>query len=151
MSKDLDKNKIGNILKSTGFNRNSNNRQKAKPKRDDSDSVLAQHDSGAKKDSSKLSTLNFDNAMMSEIVAQLIDVKSAKEVSYVRMTPEEKKFIYDFIMVDLYRKGLDFKSISESKIMRFCVAYILLNHREEFTDVLIKQFTDDKKSTLFDK
>ena len=87
-----------------------------------------------------------------EIMTQVINLldKEAKEIrkihASIRYTSEEQQFIEKFVANELSRLGFGLrdKSISISSLMRYAIFYVLINHRNEFAQVLADALLQEK-------
>jgi hypothetical protein len=89
----------------------------------------------------------FDADLMIQIIKELSIAKDNYSTT-LRISQEEKKFIEDFIHVDLRRKDVEGNGVSKSKLMRYALTYVVLNHRKDFANALVAALKEEKKIGL---
>jgi hypothetical protein len=76
-------------------------------------------------------------------------IKSLSEIPYsafttpVRLSNQEKKDIEDFIFITLRKNDLQGNAVSISKLMRYCLRYMMKIHEDEFIEALKKALRKD--------
>ena len=91
----------------------------------------------------------LDKRLMRRVVTELVDATTLPNAISIRLNENEKEFIDDFILVTLRKAGLQGHQVSMAKLMRYSLAYLLLRHQDELTDLLTKTFAKKGESNLF--
>ena len=81
---------------------------------------------------------SIDAESLEVIIKSLSEIKTGTFTTPIRLSEQEKKDIEDFIYIKLRKKGLQGKNVSISKLMRFCLRYMLKIHEEELVNSLQK-------------
>ena len=91
----------------------------------------------------------LDEKLMGEIIAELSRAEVLPNALSIRMSAEEKQYVDDFILDTLRKEKLHGPEVSIAKLMRYALAYLLLNHQAEFIDVLKKALLKKDSGRLF--
>lgn len=70
------------------------------------------------------------------VIKSLSEVPTSAFTTPIRLSDQEKNDIEDFIYGTLRKNGLQGKAVSISKLMRYCMRYVMKVHEEEFVEAL---------------
>lgn len=95
-----------------------------------------------KRTTTKQTAIHTDRLEM--IIKSLSDIKTSTFTTPIRLSEQEKRDVEDFIYIKLRKKGLQGKDVSISKLMRYCVRYMIKVHEEELVNSLQKVLAGDE-------
>lgn len=93
--------------------------------------------------------LAFDESLMGKIIADLSRAEVLPNAISIRMSADEKKYVDDFILDTLRGEKLQGPEVSIAKLMRYSLAYLLLNHQKDFIEILKKTLIKKDSGRLF--
>lgn len=96
-----------------------------------------------------ITATTLDEKLMGEIIAELSRAEVLPNALSIRMSAEEKQYVDDFILDTLRKEKLQGPEVSIAKLMRYALAYLLLNHQAEFIGVLKKALIKKDSGRLF--
>ena len=82
------------------------------------------------------------------IIAELSEIKVATHGTPVRLSTAEQQDIEDFIYITLRKKGVQGKSVSSAKLMRYALRYMIKVQPKAFVAALVEALIKEDKLSI---
>lgn len=112
------------------------------------DTATSVSDTANRRLSKKVQSNNLQTDKLQTIIAELSEISVATHGTPVRLSTTEKQDIEDFIYVTLRKKGLQGKSVSGAKLMRYALRYMIKVQPDVFVAALAEALTKEEKLSI---
>lgn len=154
MSKKIKTHQIANELKGSSSFFTKRNQE---PEQDDvvtsqSDIMTSQSPSIPPVDAKDMSQLEskavenqvgLDIEKLKTVIKSLSEIPTSAFTTPIRLSAQEKKDVEDFIFMTLRQNGLQGNQVSISKLMRYCLRYMMKIHEPELVQALKEALEKD--------
>lgn len=90
----------------------------------------------------------LDSEKLVTIIKELSEITVATYGTPVRLSAAEKRDIEDFIYINLRKKGITGKTVSNAKLMRYALRYMMKVHDKEFVAALDSALRKDETLSI---
>lgn len=85
----------------------------------------------------------LDIEKLKTVIKSLSEIPTSAFTTPIRLSDQEKKDIEDFIYITLRKNGLQGYQVSISKLMRYCLRYLMKVHEPELVQALKEALQKD--------
>lgn len=86
---------------------------------------------------------NLDIEKLKTVIKSLSEIPTSAFTTPIRLSEQEKKDIEDFIYITIRKNGLQGYQVSISKLMRYCLRYLMKVHETELVQALKEALQKD--------
>ena len=109
----------------------------------DTDAAMPDTDAG-----SQHQVKTLDHEKLKIIISELSALNVYGNSTSVRLSKTERQDIQDFVHITLRKNGIDGKSVSGAKLMRYALRYMIKVHKEEFIDALSEVLKENNSLSI---